>query len=215
MDREVDGCLKCVELELEIQKKVDEYELLEGKFEALVAEKIIVDEELGILKKRNDELEKRICGAENGIKVAVSGGNGRGTGGGVTEDKDEEEKVFNLMIGNNVLDCEKKKAENEVEFWKAKFKVLEERMMEFEGRDGEHRLVGKLNKEPVLFEKTSKVKGLEDVLSTAISSPCHQAANVATDTKGTVHGGASVISTCHHSVTGTAAFQASGNLHSY
>lgn len=213
MERELNDCKKCVELELEIQKKNSEFELLEGKFGALAVEKIAIDEELGVLKKKYDELKKKMTCAENGNKVVTTGENGREREVDVTDEKDEGEKVFNLVIENKVLDCEKKKAESEVEFWKAKFKVLEARELEFEGRDGEHLLAGKLNREPILsemgMEVMSKVSGLKNQSSIANRSAHLQAPKKVADSKETVQAAVGVITTRHHSVQGIGDLQAS------
>lgn len=116
---------RCGELELEIVRKRNEYEALEAKFRALEVEKLAMEEEIKALKRRSDEIkeqvnsgeseEKKFCGAENGTEIIVD----------LNEDNLEEDKVFQLMLENEVLECEKKNAESEVEAWKQKFKELE------------------------------------------------------------------------------------------
>ncbi|KAF3432874.1 hypothetical protein FNV43_RR23976 [Rhamnella rubrinervis] len=114
----------CVELELEIQKRNSDYEALEAKFRALEAEKLDVEEKLKALKRENDQLKSRIgdvkdekegCRRDKDMEKIVD----------LTEDSLDEDKVTELMIENKVLECEKEKAESEVNVWKEKFKDLE------------------------------------------------------------------------------------------
>uniref|UniRef100_A0A5B7C0S6 Uncharacterized protein n=1 Tax=Davidia involucrata TaxID=16924 RepID=A0A5B7C0S6_DAVIN len=132
-------------LEMNVQK-MSECELLEGKFRAFEVEKIALEDELRVLKKRNDELEEQITRVENENKVAHEGV----TGMGRIVDLVEEEKVLQLMIENKVLDCEKKRAESEVEVWKMKCRELESRVLELQkgslvSREGECSLPEKMN----------------------------------------------------------------------
>ncbi|KAE8736410.1 Folylpolyglutamate synthetase family protein isoform 1 [Hibiscus syriacus] len=92
----------CLELELEVRKRKSEYEALETKARTLQAAKLALDNEIKILRSRNNE------GAVD-----------------LTEESDEEDKVFQLMAENKVLECEKSMAENEAEAWKRKFRELE------------------------------------------------------------------------------------------
>lgn len=102
---------KCAFLELDIGKKESAIECLERKVGFLELEKLEFTDEVAKLRQRNKELEKRI------------------------EDSEEDpEKFTALMIENEVLNCEKKKAEGDVEFWKSKCKELEERVAELERR---------------------------------------------------------------------------------
>ncbi|KAK3026446.1 hypothetical protein RJ639_041856 [Escallonia herrerae] len=120
---------RCAALESEVQKKKSEFESLESRFEELELEKLAIEAELGVLKKRNVELEEQKIGkkvvseGEKGMEVVVD----------LTGEKDEADRVFELMLENKVLDYEKKKAESEVEVWKAKCKELESRLIELEG----------------------------------------------------------------------------------
>lgn len=119
------------------EKKVSEFESLEGKHSALQLEKLVIDDEVQCLRKRNEEFEGKIsCTlAGKGVEGVVD----------LTEDV-ADDKVMELMIENKVLDCEKKKAESEVEVWKAKCKELESRVLELEQRltsgGGECTLIG-------------------------------------------------------------------------
>ncbi|KAK2654082.1 hypothetical protein Ddye_013938 [Dipteronia dyeriana] len=105
-------CHRCVELEAEILKKNSEYEALEVRFRALEVEKIAIEDELKTFKREKEE----------GIVDLT------------TEDADKEEEedetVAQLMIENSVLECEKRKAENEVEFLKRKLKDFESKFEE-------------------------------------------------------------------------------------
>ena len=49
---------RCVELELDIQKKKSEYEVLEDKFRSLEVDKLAIEEELKVLKRKNDETKE-------------------------------------------------------------------------------------------------------------------------------------------------------------
>ncbi|KAB2596780.1 hypothetical protein D8674_032230 [Pyrus ussuriensis x Pyrus communis] len=99
---------RCVELELEIVKRECEYAALEAEFRALEREKIAMEEEIKALRRESggDE-KKKNRGGENGEGI-----------GDLTGENGEEDKI-------KVLECEKKKAESEVEAWKQKFKELE------------------------------------------------------------------------------------------
>ncbi|PON96876.1 hypothetical protein TorRG33x02_072550 [Trema orientale] len=116
---------RCMELELEVERRKTEYQLLEAKFRALEAEKLATQEKLGALKRENDELKERLgcgnetkedCGRPKTMEKVVD----------LTEDDwDDQDRVSQLMIENSVLECEKKKAERDVKAWENKFKELE------------------------------------------------------------------------------------------
>lgn len=116
---------RCGELELEIVRKRSEYEALGAKFRALEVEKLAMEEEIKALKRGREEIKeqvnsgesetKKFCEAEKGTEIIVD----------LNEDNLEEDNVFQLMLENKVLECEKKNAESEVEAWKQKFKELE------------------------------------------------------------------------------------------
>ncbi|XP_007038950.2 PREDICTED: protein IWS1 homolog A [Theobroma cacao] len=112
---------RCVELELEAQKRKSEYEALETKFRTLEAVKLALENEIKVLKSQNHEFCHLIGHSDNENLV---GNGGKGVMEGVvdlTEENDEEDKVFKLMTENRVLECEK----SEAEVWKQKFKELE------------------------------------------------------------------------------------------
>lgn len=165
---------RCVLLELLIEKKKSEFELLEGKLGALEVERVGIEDEVKLLKRRNVELEKQITKIENENKADI----GKGTGKVVdlTEEKDEEDKVIQLMIENKVLECEKKRAESEVEVWKLKYKKLEWRVsalekdiLDFKG--GRSPLAGMMKSRSEMHKKqTSKEGELKDGLDVANSS---------------------------------------------
>ncbi|KAH7538161.1 uncharacterized protein LOC107414615 [Ziziphus jujuba] len=140
----IKGEMTSMELELEIQKRKSEYESLEAKFRELEFQKLNIEEKLKALKRENDELqgqvncgkdEKGDCTREKGMENVVD----------LTEDDNlDEDKVFQLMIENNVLECEKKKAEREVKFWQEKFKELELRISHLNDRS-----ISKGNEQPL------------------------------------------------------------------
>ncbi|KAE8664047.1 Folylpolyglutamate synthetase family protein isoform 1 [Hibiscus syriacus] len=137
-DREVEKCrcgelearskkaeARCLELELEIRKRKSGYEALETKVRTLEVAKLALEDEIKILKCPNNEVSDRIShiGDE---RVVGYGEKGLIEGAvNLTEESDEEDKVFQLMAENKVLECEKSTAENEAEVWKRKFKELE------------------------------------------------------------------------------------------
>ncbi|XP_062120240.1 uncharacterized protein LOC133834590 [Humulus lupulus] len=120
--------IRCVELELEVQQKANEYEALKAKFRALEAEKLATEEKLEALKREFDEMKdrnccrkdetKEVCGRTKRIERIVD----------LTKDdwEEEEDKVALLMIENRVLELEKKKAERDVKAWEKKFEELQE-----------------------------------------------------------------------------------------
>ncbi|KAF3959760.1 hypothetical protein CMV_015454 [Castanea mollissima] len=123
---------RCVELELELQKKKSEYELLEDKFRALEVDKLAIEEELKVLKRKSDESKELVDGVEGEMKD--SSGRERDVEKIVdlTEENEEEDKVIQLLIENKVLECEKKKAESEVKVWKQRFKELESQVLQLD-----------------------------------------------------------------------------------
>ena len=142
---------KCVVLELEIEKRKSEFELLEGKFSALEVKKFGIEDEVKILKRKHNELEKtekNVVGGEKGT--------------GKVADLAEEGKITELMIENNVLECEKKKAESETEVWKLNCRELELRVLELEKEISVLR--GGLRKQ------TTKASGLKDGLDVVAGS---------------------------------------------
>ncbi|OIT23878.1 PREDICTED: uncharacterized protein LOC109216482 isoform X1 [Nicotiana attenuata] len=109
----------CATLQKEIYQERNGFKLLEVKYETLRVEKVAVEDELEVLKRRNQELEERMRQFENN---------------GCNEENEEEDKVLQLMIENNVLECEKRVAESNVESWKLKCKELELAVLELNKR---------------------------------------------------------------------------------
>ncbi|XP_002513591.2 uncharacterized protein LOC8274391 [Ricinus communis] len=122
---------RIVELELEIGKMKSDYEALEAKFKELEAQKTSAEGELKDLMKRNNEVIEQRKSAEGQMKIDCTGEKGKVKDVVVDltedadEDEDEEDIVDQLIVENYTLECEKKKAESEVEVWKEKFKELE------------------------------------------------------------------------------------------
>ncbi|KAL7003552.1 hypothetical protein U1Q18_004704 [Sarracenia purpurea var. burkii] len=161
---------RCTMLKLEIEKRKSEYQLLEGKFSALEVEKIGIEDEIKVLKRRNVELEKRIARFEKENNV-ICEERGMGNVVDLTEENDEEDKVIQLMIENKVLECEKKAAESEVEVWKLKCGELELRVLELEKEKsvlrggGQYQLAGMKISQPEIDRKqTALASDLEDGL---------------------------------------------------
>lgn len=133
------------ELMSRFERKTSELESLEGKHSALQLEKVVMEDEVQSLRKRNQELEEKVACTLNG-KRAVDGVE-KGVEGFVDLMEDAgDDKVMDLMIENEVLLCEKKKAESDVEVWKVKCRELESRVLELEERltsgEGEGNLNG-------------------------------------------------------------------------
>lgn len=113
---------RCMGLECEIQKVNGDCKALEARNRALEIEKQEIETELLDTRRKNGELMERIAQLEN-WKINCSGRN--------TEldalkfvDLTEEDTVFQLMIENKALECEKQKAERDAEIWKAKLEEL-------------------------------------------------------------------------------------------
>ncbi|GMJ06469.1 hypothetical protein HRI_004316100 [Hibiscus trionum] len=116
---------RCLELESEVRKRKSEYEALETKVRTLEAAKLVLEREIKILKCRNNEVSDRISRYDE-EKVVGYGGKGLIEGAvDLTEESDEEDKVYQLMAENKVLESERSMAETEAEVWKRKFKELE------------------------------------------------------------------------------------------
>ncbi|KAF5451111.1 hypothetical protein F2P56_031406 [Juglans regia] len=112
---------RCVELELDILKKKSENEALEAKLRALEIDRLAIEDRLKVLKRENDELKKCVCGFEGESKVSSR----RERIVDLTAENEDEDNLFQVLIENKVLDCEKKRAESEVQVWKEKFKCLQ------------------------------------------------------------------------------------------
>ncbi|KAJ4705887.1 Reticulocyte-binding protein 2 a [Melia azedarach] len=109
---------KLLELESEIEKKKTQYEELEAKNRKLEAEKNVIEEEPELKTlKREKEGNEMSSGREKEEIVDLT-----------EEGEGEEDAVVQLMIENRVLECEKRRAEGEVEFLKQKLKELESRV---------------------------------------------------------------------------------------
>lgn len=200
LERELMECKKkCADLELEMKNKNSEFECLEHKFRDVVIENLAIKEEAGDLKKKYDELEKRMLenGNENIGKESV------------------EEKVLKLMAENEVLECEKRMAETEVEVWKAKFEALELRVMELEGRDKDNNLVGKVKSEIGLSEigikEMSNVGGFKDGSTVPTCSTHVQAGSAVTNNRETMHSVTGVITSFQPSNEGIKNLYVSGD----
>ncbi|KAI7755273.1 hypothetical protein M8C21_002418, partial [Ambrosia artemisiifolia] len=76
---------------------------------------LMLETEVENLKKKNEELEGKIAA----IQAVVIDPN---------YVKDDSETLLEVMIENKVLECEKRKAESDVCFWKEKVKELESKM---------------------------------------------------------------------------------------
>ncbi|KAF5732409.1 protein IWS1 A isoform X1 [Tripterygium wilfordii] len=105
---------RCTELESKLLVRKREYEDLEAKFKALEAENVRLEGELKGFKCHDKNRVE--CGREREVE-----GLGDLTGG-------EEDRVVQLMIENNVLGVEKKRAQSEAEIWMQKHRELELRI---------------------------------------------------------------------------------------
>ncbi|KAJ7959285.1 Homeobox-leucine zipper HOX24 [Quillaja saponaria] len=118
--------IRCVELELELQKIKSENNALEAKFKAFEVEKLAIEDELMVLKGRNEELkekDKSTCEKGKDMERVID----------LTVDNEEEDEVFQLKVENKVLECEKKKAGNEIKVWKDKFEKLKSQILHLNG----------------------------------------------------------------------------------
>lgn len=106
---------RCLVLENEVTKLKSEFMVLNGRFEALGTEKLAVEDELRVLKKRNEDLQERVVSQSGTADKLID----------LNDGGEEEDRVLQLMIENKVLECEKKKAESEVVTWKGMYKYLE------------------------------------------------------------------------------------------
>nr|GMC68425.1 Chromosome partition protein like [Ipomoea batatas] len=133
-DTRKEACNRCADLELEIEGKKNEVELLQHKLVALEGEKIAVENELQLLKRNSKEIEAQETHTKN-VTNSVMGEGLKPMGGVVdlTEEEIEgEDEVFRLMTENKVLECEKRKAESDIEVWKGKCKEMQLLITELE-----------------------------------------------------------------------------------
>lgn len=200
LEKELLECKKkCADLELGMKQKNSEFERLEHQYKDVVSENLAIKKEVGVSKKKYDELEKSVL--ENGNADIGK--------------EDVEGRVLKLMVENKVLECEKRKAESEVDVWKAKFVALELRVMELEGRDKDYNLVGKVKREIGISEsgnkEVSEVGGLRDGLSALKCSAHLQAESAVRDSRDKVHSVAGLIRSAQPSIGGTKNFYVSGD----
>ncbi|XP_030536006.1 uncharacterized protein LOC115744794 isoform X1 [Rhodamnia argentea] len=125
---------RIVRLELENRKWKSDYEALKDKFKALEAEKQAIECEVGVLKQENSEIKKQISGFEcdKGCKSGDTNGAGVKKFVDLIEEQEEEDKVLQLMIENRVLECEKNKAERDLEVLRQSLQELESRVLQME-----------------------------------------------------------------------------------
>ncbi|XP_019177775.1 PREDICTED: uncharacterized protein LOC109172984 [Ipomoea nil] len=125
---------RCAALELEIEGKKNEVELLQHKLVALEGEKIAVENELQLLKRNSKEIEAQETHTKN-VTNSVMGEGLKPMGGVIdlTEEEIEgEDEVLRLMTENKVLECEKRKAETDIEVWKGKCEEMQLLITELE-----------------------------------------------------------------------------------
>lgn len=160
LKRESGYCSQCLNLEAQfkementcstLQKEIDQerngFKLLEVKYETLRVEKVAVEDELEVLKRRNQELEKRMHQFENNV---------------INEENEEEDKVLQLMIENNILECEKRVAESNVESWKLKCKELELVMLELNKKFVSHEIHNKVGLDANPFFSDGEIISLQ------------------------------------------------------
>ncbi|XP_073130830.1 uncharacterized protein [Henckelia pumila] len=115
-------------LELEIEAKKNVIEQLEGKLGFMELKRLKFEDEVNVLKQSNEDLEMSI---RNGERGATDKENGVVD---LTLADDEEDKITKLVIENSVLECEKKKAECEIDGWKVKCEELEIQVLELQKR---------------------------------------------------------------------------------
>ncbi|CAK9176967.1 unnamed protein product [Ilex paraguariensis] len=207
-------------LELEIANSFSDFELLEGKYVALEVEKLAIEDELRVLKQKNAELEVQILKIDIGNDVGSEGERRMETIVDLTEDNDEEDKILQLMIENKVLDCEKRKAERDVDIWMMKCKELELRVLGLEEslalRSGECASTRMMK--PVLestemgAEAMSEPRGLNGGMDVASSLGNSQLANKIATRDEIIHGATGAGSTCYPSAKEIAVLKASGAL---
>lgn len=115
---------RCMQLQCEIKRVNDNCEALQVRNSALEAEKHEIETELLDTRRKNVELKERIAQLENGLDNS----GGKNTKSNVSNFVDlteaEEDSVFQLMMENKALECEKQKAERDAEIWKKKFEEL-------------------------------------------------------------------------------------------
>ncbi|XP_020210307.1 uncharacterized protein LOC109795268 [Cajanus cajan] len=103
--------VRYAELEVELIKKKEQCEELEAKVMVLEGEKFEFEDKLKVLSEGLKRQKEVSGGKEGEIKAVV--------------DLTEDNEAVQLMIENRVLNCEKMRAESEVEVWRDKYKKLE------------------------------------------------------------------------------------------
>ncbi|CAL0319487.1 unnamed protein product [Lupinus luteus] len=111
---------QCAELEFELQKKNEHCEALTAKLVVVEVEKFAVEDELKVLRVSSE-----------GFKAKNEVANEKEREVERIVDLTDDSEVAQLMTENTVLECEKKKAETEVEIWKQRYKNLESWALQF------------------------------------------------------------------------------------
>ncbi|CAJ1972356.1 unnamed protein product [Sphenostylis stenocarpa] len=128
--------VSCVELEIEFLKKKEHCDELVAKVMALEGEKFEFEDKLKFLSEELERLKEVSCGKAGEIKVIAN----------LTEDNEPVQ----LLIENKVLQCEKIRAESEVEVWKDKYQKLESWAFQLGmGRGGYEENGKKLENKPI------------------------------------------------------------------
>uniref|UniRef100_A0A2P2NYB9 Uncharacterized protein MANES_06G157000 n=1 Tax=Rhizophora mucronata TaxID=61149 RepID=A0A2P2NYB9_RHIMU len=127
---------RVLELELEIENKKNDYEALEAKFKKLEAEKIALEDELRASRTSSRAHQVKVPSSscfkdERKAKCGQWKDGDRVIDLTMEEEDEDEDNVVQLMTENSVLECEKRKAESELELWKKKFMELELRASRF------------------------------------------------------------------------------------
>lgn len=114
--KNLDYCSLCLSLEDKIKTIECTCSGLRQGIEQKRNEFKLLEDKFEVLKRRNLELEEKIRRIEN------------------KEENKEEDRVLQFMIENSVLECEKRKAESDGEYWKKKCNELQLTVAELENK---------------------------------------------------------------------------------
>ncbi|OVA06391.1 hypothetical protein BVC80_8981g29 [Macleaya cordata] len=129
---------QCHGLSVELEEKKMECVAIEGKLKDLRLRKITVDDELKEYKTTCNETKEMIMGLEEDQKVICKKEKRAQERITYLEEEikkiesDEREKYVQLKTENRDLECGKRRAEDEIEIWKKRFRELETQFLRLE-----------------------------------------------------------------------------------
>ncbi|OVA06393.1 hypothetical protein BVC80_8981g31 [Macleaya cordata] len=148
LEEELDVCVtKYHELFAELENKKMEFVAVEDKFRDLEFRKISVDDELKEYKRTCNRLQEQIMRLEEDKKVICEREKRAEERSSCLEEEikkiesDKREKYVQFKTEIRDSECGKRRAEDEIEVWKKRFRELETRVLRMEGENSTLRCI--------------------------------------------------------------------------